>query len=222
MPHISNHIAFPERKLVMMLIPKAANTSIKAMLLRMMGYRVPQLNERISQRMVLLHNHPAFRFIHTAQAYHEYSDCERWAVVRHPVERVRSTFADIGGGKEVWGQFLGMVCQTPDPQANIHMRSQYHQLCLEDYRHDVGTLVPTRVFRADVKEEMDFLLALLWDRFEPHAGLHEMKEWPRLNESKGIKPIVSDEQYAALHARYHLDFMAFYAGAEPRAAQGQS
>jgi len=146
MPTDFNNIVLHEEKVVLFLLPKAANSSIKAALLSRMGYRVPALDEQVGA-LSLLHNHPAFHFVTPEEVYKHYMSYSRILIYRDPLLRVESYWRDMNDPSTDkyrpgvdFSMFIELVCR-PDEEANIHFKSATY---LSSYR---GKLLANEIAR---------------------------------------------------------------------------
>ena len=168
MPHHHNNIILPERKLILMLLPKNGTTSIKASLLETYGYPVPDQREILpGTELSLLHNHPKFHFVTNQEIQNGLEDYTILTVVRNPFERVESVYVDKANiFEEVsevipWETHVTAICRRIDAHCDIHVRSQWYQLQWEAH------LLPNMVIH-----------------------LHQLKDfWPAFAERFDLAPL---------------------------------
>lgn len=124
-----------------------------------------------------------------------------FTVVRHPLERVRSGWADrvrrygLYGGMS-WSNFVSMLSMTSDDDVDVHFKGQ-------KYAVDMCS-APVEVFRY---EDLDVDWAALTLRLRERGG--RLGPLQRMNECRGDKPGFTHEQVSLLKQRYAADFAAF-------------
>ena len=137
-----NNAVLDKWKCVFFCIPKAANTSIKAALLKAMGYKVsPDID----------HRHPALNVSRTKYIAEHCRDYSKFAIVRNTWDRLVSCYeqkicterVDTQGFKTYgfyrdmpFADFIDKACRNP--YANVHFFPQldaisYHGLVLPDF-----------------------------------------------------------------------------------------
>lgn len=126
-----------------------------------------------------------------------------FAVVRHPIDRMLSAYADrVAPGHLLkgmtWGEFVNYVSVTPDDQLNVHFTSQTYKLM------DGDNCLVDRVFKL---EQINQQWAVIQDEAERKTGF-ELPAIQHINLSKD-KPQITDQQRAALRLRYVQDFRYF-------------
>ena len=131
-----NHIVVHQHKLVFLLPPKVANSSVKTAILNATGQKVP-----IKQQQRHVHRHKFFKYVSTADTA-KLKGYLKVGFVRNPWDRLVSLYVDkiqlrhTGlplkrmklNHESTFTEFVHAVCAIPDKDADIHFQSQWHQL----------------------------------------------------------------------------------------------
>lgn len=194
----TNNIPIHDGKVVLMLALKAANTSVKTALhdAGYAGVGAP----------------PFLGFEHWSAAEVAESSYAKIAIIRHPAERLLSTWhaAIMIGGEKVdmlerhkglicagmrWAAFVEAVFNIPDRKADPHLRSQ----CFDRFHR--GRYLPQTVFKIESPAETWWpkLRALL-----PRLPA-KMPEENRRKDRPALKELCSQRDIDRIAIRYHAD-----------------
>ncbi len=200
----TNNIVIYEEGVILMCAPKAANTSIKQAL-HDAGYAAAGAKNRY------------FGFTHWTAVECALSEYRRVAILRHPGDRLVSTWSaklqdKLGEREKVdmierhaglihrgisWTVFVDAVLRIPDKRADPHLRSQ----CFD--RFHKGLYLPTTVFK--IEAPIDSWWPKL-RKFLPKLP----SRMPRENVS-GQRPTIdqlcSQRDRDSINTRYFADFM---------------
>jgi len=197
----TNNIAIHDERVVLMVAPKAANTSVK-LALHEAGYAAPDAKGRYEG------------FEHWTAAECAFSDYLRVAILRHPGERLVSTwYAKIQGSDQkvdmlkrhadvlhrgmTWSAFVDAVLNIPDSRADPHFRSQ----CFDRFYR--GLYLPKRVFKIEAPAASWWLkLREFLPKLDPVM--------PRENVTASrptLKQLCSQRDRDKINTRFFADFM---------------
>lgn len=205
-----NNLVIHERRLVLMLIAKVANTSVKTAVLGALGihgaevhkigrtiYPVPSRREAMRLRrkgytVVSVVRNPLDRF----------TSC--WAQkIARPCGTVHKPIQKLYGDRvwhampiEEWASFVATV---PDRKAEIHFRSMSYDLVTPR-----GQIIPTDIFRLEDRDWWTSLRSLLIDRCDLDIGPEQRK-----NPKPIEPPPLSERARGLVAARYGDDFWNF-------------
>lgn len=178
-----NNIVIPQLQTVFFLVPKAANSSIKAAIRKHLG---------LSDAFATLHN--GWRLCGPDGVPQGYKTV---GVVRHPFDRLVSCYHNkiIGDGVSripwrgiSWDEFKSRVIATPDTQADHHFRSQYCGFVSN------GQMQCEHVFRfEDLPQAWDEIRAIVGDLPDlPHKNSTDHPDW-REYDCSGLAERYADD-----------------------------
>jgi hypothetical protein len=200
-----NNILDPKTKTIWFCVPKAANSSIKRVLLQMHGIVPPETPYE-------LHNHEHFQWTSAEAAATAWRHYLRIAVVRNPYTRLYSLWRDkcaIEGWWEsipIFGLRTGMTfrefCDVTlsqyDHEQNIHYRPQTALVC---YRNKVAADIVVKM------EELQQQWIKVKHRVADHCGVH-VPDLPKINVT-GVKANIDNDLRKRISTRYAQDFLHF-------------
>lgn len=147
-----NNIWFEQHRLLYIAIPKAANSAIKHALLPLIGME--------GKRFANIHDRDkvGFQYVESKQVRKLRSRCFTFGVVRNPWDRIVSTYNDkicrepihkpfLRYGftpQTTFPEFVRTICEAPDHDADVHVRSQWSMLVSPD-----GCLMPHMVLQME-------------------------------------------------------------------------
>lgn len=210
-----NNLLLPAQQIIFMLIPKAANTSIKHSVLRALGVKAdyPRLNHAVNQALQI------GRVIKVSKMQAQSMvECYKLAFVRHPYERLLSLYADkLAPGRPFHERFrdygltpgvtmdelVDVVCSLKDRESDQHWRSQAYELFAGCQQ------VPNRIWKTEELPHAWREVQLVCQR--RHLFLPNL---PVLNATNNARrPRLSVRQMIRLEERYADDFQLL--GYEP-------
>ena len=200
-----NNLVLTQHPLAFMLLPKVANTSIKAAVLQSIGIDAGYagLNHFMSQAMRNAH-------IFRIKSKQELAGSDRFkaAFVRNPYDRIVSCYKDkvlrnhhrafdkydIPHGCS-FDYFVRRISDIPDDKADQHFRSQYHELYYQD------KLVPDFVGKFESLNDD-------WSRLNSLIDL-DLSPLPHHNKTDDKTIDISLPLCRLIRERYADDFEAF-------------
>lgn len=200
-----NNVVLPDHRLIAMLPAKVGNISIKTALWTSLGRAVDDLDYARSFETV------------------DKATCARlrddgwltFCVTRDPVDRLVSCWRNKIAGSELFrsfardprmrhrmpfDEFARICCETPDPRADFHCRSQAYDLVMGN------RIVPEIRLRFEK-------LGRDWRQLQRTVLLRldlELASLPRLNRSEADRPVVGLETRKLISLRYHQDYKYFF------------
>lgn len=206
----SNVIVIPSLKLAVFVIEKCASTSIKSALraaLTVEGEKWSVTHDRIIRLNPLPWRNQSPR----PWKRPDWSEFLSMAFVRHPLDRLASTFhnkirpsgvllrehIDWMDPKMTFEQFAREVCRRPDAYLDRHLHPQHKRMSIDN--------MPQHIFRVEsLKTDWAAAQSLIFD----HCGL-EVPDLPYLNKSKSRRYIYREYTAEAVRYRYAMDMELF-------------
>lgn len=204
---ISSIIIAPSYRVIYVVLPKCACTTIKAHLCNL----DPILPLKFDDTMKCLDGlfRSVTKNVSTRALYEDYRDYTIFTFVRNPTARLISLYRDkvvkniyppfskFGIEKEMeFEDFVKTICAVPDSRADPHFRSQYSYISYK------GKLLPN--FLGTV-ENIDHGLPYLLSTFKPDAIEGPLLHYNRKRDVGGLVEITPDIE-AALKKRYLDDY----------------